>query len=105
VGPQAYQPAMQVRHSRLRWRWPCVGPRWDHTSCAMLNDVRVSARHTARLRSRNHRQPGETRYRCFLGVKWSQVQILSARQSLFQVKGLSVARMAPSYCRTHPRTP
>src|SRR5271163_3368267 len=58
-------------------RW---GPPRDHTSCALMNDLRVSERHTPRPGSENHRRPGKTRYRYFLGVKWSQVQILSARR-------------------------
>jgi hypothetical protein len=45
-----------------------------------MNDLRVSERHTPRPGSENHRRPGKTRYRYFLGVKWSQVQILSADQ-------------------------
>jgi hypothetical protein len=32
-------------------------------------------------------QPGKTRHRYLLGVKWSQVQILSARPELAQVEG------------------
>src|SRR5277367_5237013 len=56
------------------------GPPRDHTSCALMNDLRVSERHTPRPGSENHRRPGKTRYRYLLGVKWSQVQILSARR-------------------------
>jgi len=35
-------------------------------------------------------RPAEMRYHYFLGVKWSQVQILSARPELAQVRALSV---------------
>jgi hypothetical protein len=45
----------------------------------MPNDLHVSERHTPRPGSEIRRRPGKTRYRYFLGVKWSQVQILSAR--------------------------
>jgi len=55
------------------------GPIWDRTSCAMLNDLRVRGRHTSRFDAANRRRPACKRYRYFLGVKWSQVQILSAR--------------------------
>ncbi len=58
-----------------------LGPPWDHTLCAMLNDLRVHERHASRRRGENHQRTGEMRYRYFLGVKWSQVQILSARQA------------------------
>ena len=33
------------------------------------------------LGRKNRQRPAETRYRYFLGVKWSQVQILSARHT------------------------
>jgi len=46
----------------------------------MLNDLRVCERHALYLNRDNHRRPAETHYRYFLGVKWSQVQILSARR-------------------------
>ncbi len=45
----------------------------------MLNDLHVHERHTLRPGHGYRRRPGETRYRYFLGVKWSQVQILSVR--------------------------
>jgi hypothetical protein len=45
----------------------------------MLNDLRVPERHLSRVNHEERRRPAETCYRCFLGVKWSQVQILSAR--------------------------
>jgi hypothetical protein len=45
----------------------------------MPNDLHVSERHTPRPGSENRRRPGKTRYRYFLGVKWSPVQIPSAR--------------------------
>jgi len=47
----------------------------------MPNDLHVSERHKPRPGSENRRRPGKARYRYFLGVKWSQVQILSARRS------------------------
>jgi hypothetical protein len=53
--------------------------------CAMLNDLHVGERHTPRPRPRQRRRPGKTRYRDFLGVKWSQIQILSARPESLQV--------------------
>jgi hypothetical protein len=45
----------------------------------MLNDLRVRERYISRNNGKRRRRPGKTRYRHFLGVKWSQVQILSAR--------------------------
>src|ERR1700720_1104880 len=59
---------------------PHWGPSRDHTSCAMPNDLHVSERHIPRPGGENRRRPEKTRYRYFLGVKWSQVQILSARR-------------------------
>ncbi len=53
-----------------------LGPLWDHTLCAMLNDLRVHERRASRRRGENLQRTGEMRYRYFLGVKWSQVQIL-----------------------------
>src|SRR5882757_10212956 len=44
----------------------------------MLNDTRVRERHASRP-GRKQVTTWETHYRYFLGVKWSQVQILSAR--------------------------
>ncbi len=55
----------------------------------MSNNLRVSERHTSRLGGRNCLRPEETRHHCFLGVKWSQVQILSARQECQRVKAVS----------------
>ena len=46
----------------------------------MPNDLHVSERHIPRPGGENRRRPEKTRYRYFLGVKWSQVQILSARR-------------------------
>jgi hypothetical protein len=57
----------------------------------MLNDLRVRERHAWHLNRDNHPRTGETFYRYFLGVKWSQVQILSARPVLPQVKALFVS--------------
>lgn len=45
----------------------------------MLNDLRVHERHASRRWGENRQRAGEMRYRYFLGVKWAQVQILSAR--------------------------
>ncbi len=56
-----------------------LGPFWDHTLCAMLNDVRVHERHAPCTGREKRACTGEMRFRCLLGVKWSQVQILSAR--------------------------
>jgi hypothetical protein len=55
----------------------------------MPNDLHVRERHTPRPGRKNRRRPGKTRYRYFLGVKWSQVQILSARHKFWQVKAVS----------------
>ena len=52
----------------------------------MPNDLHARERLTRRLRGVNRRRPGKTRYRSFLGVKWSQVQILSARPENMQVR-------------------
>jgi hypothetical protein len=45
----------------------------------MPNDLHVTERHIPRPGSENRWRPAKTGYRYFLGVKWSQVQILSAR--------------------------
>jgi hypothetical protein len=69
--------------------WPCGqhwGPPRDHTSCAMPNDPHVRERHTPRPGSENCWRHGKTRCRYFLGVKWSQVQTLSARPQNMQVR-------------------
>ena len=55
------------------------GPIRDHTLCTMLNDLRVPERHVVRISHNELRRPGKSLFRYFLGVKWSQVQILSAR--------------------------
>ena len=64
------------------------GPFWDHTLCAVMNDLRVYKR-LARSHPATHSQcPGKTCFRDLLGVKWSQVQILSARprsKALFEI--------------------
>jgi hypothetical protein len=65
----------EAQHPRvLAW-----GPAGDHTLCAMVNDLRVCERHAPLVNHEHRHQPGDMRYRYFLGVKWSQVQILSAR--------------------------
>ena len=46
----------------------------------MLNDLHVHERHASRRWGENRQRTVEMRYRYSLGVKWSQVQILSARQ-------------------------
>ena len=45
----------------------------------MLNDLRVPERHVVRISHNELRRPGKSLFRYSLGVKWSQVQILSAR--------------------------
>jgi hypothetical protein len=57
------------------------GPLGDHTLCAIANDLCVYARLAALKTVACRRRPAETCYPHFLGVKWSQVQILSARRS------------------------
>lgn len=56
------------------------GPVWDHTLRTMLNDTRVRQRQASRPGREDSQRPGVTSYRYFLGVKWSQVQILAARR-------------------------
>jgi hypothetical protein len=46
----------------------------------MVNDLRVCERLASLEAAAWQRRPAEIRCRHFLGVKWSQVQILSARQ-------------------------
>jgi hypothetical protein len=71
----------EAQHPRvLAW-----GPAGDHTLCAMVNDLRVCERHAPLVNHEHRHQPGDMRYRYFLGVKWSQVQILSARPEFTQV--------------------
>jgi hypothetical protein len=66
----------EAQHPRvLAW-----GPAGDHTLCAMVNDLRVCERHAPLVNHEHRHQPGDMRYRYFLGVKWSQVQLLSARR-------------------------
>jgi hypothetical protein len=55
------------------------GPFGDHTLCAMMNDLRVCARLARSEAAAHSRRPAKTCYRHLLGIKWSQVQILSAR--------------------------
>ncbi|MDT7758256.1 MAG: hypothetical protein QOH27_4154 [Mycobacterium sp.] len=45
----------------------------------MLNDLRVPERHVVRISHNELRRPGKSLFRYFLGVKRSQVRILSAR--------------------------
>jgi hypothetical protein len=47
--------------------------------CALVNDLRVCERVALAQTAADHQRPAEMRYRYLLGVKWSQVQILSAR--------------------------
>jgi hypothetical protein len=56
------------------------GPFWDHTLCAMVNDLRVCARLVWPQTDRALVVTCGNACRYFLGVKWSQVQILSARR-------------------------
>jgi hypothetical protein len=46
----------------------------------MVNDLRIYARLAQHMSAAYYRRPAEMRYRYLLGVKKSQVQILSARQ-------------------------
>src|SRR5882757_1159977 len=68
------------------------GPPRDHTSCAMPNDLHVSERHAPLVNHEHRHQPGDMCYRYFLGVKWSQVQILSARR--LSARRLSARRLS-----------
>jgi hypothetical protein len=45
----------------------------------MLNDLRVPERNVVRISHNELRRPWKSLFRYFLGVKWSQVQIVSAR--------------------------
>jgi hypothetical protein len=63
----------------------------------MLNDLRVRERYTSRNNGERRRPPGKTRYRHFLGVKWSQVQILAARQEFMQVEAVLERSGAASF--------
>jgi hypothetical protein len=74
------QPRFRDRRSSLPAH-PPGGPIRDHTLCTMLNDLRVPERHVVRISHNDLRRPGKSLFRYFLGVKWSQVQILSARRS------------------------
>jgi hypothetical protein len=65
---------------------PARGPIRDHTLCTMLNDLRVPERHVVRISRNELRRPGKSLFRYFLGVKWSQVQILSARLAFSQIR-------------------
>jgi hypothetical protein len=66
----------------------------------MPNDLRVRERHTRCPGSENRWRPGKTRYRYFLGVKWSQVQILSARPEKHEVKAVSETFRTAFLCPT-----
>jgi hypothetical protein len=46
----------------------------------MLNDLRVPERHVVHISHNELRRPGKSLFRYFLGVKGSQVRILSARR-------------------------
>src|ERR1700704_914467 len=54
----------------------------------MVNDLRVCERLASLEAAAWQRRPAEMRCRHFLGVKWSQVQILSARPEKTPVRGL-----------------
>jgi hypothetical protein len=54
-------------------------PIGDHTLCAVVNDLRVPERLASAQTAARHQRPAEMSYRHLLGIKWSQVQILSAR--------------------------
>jgi len=53
----------------------------------VVNGLRICERLASADRRGNASRPGKTRYRYFLGVKWSQVQILSARPEFLQFRG------------------
>jgi Universal stress protein family len=53
----------------------------------MVNDMRVCERLAQPHFGRHWPRPAEMRYHYLLGVKWSQVQILSARPKFLQVRG------------------
>jgi hypothetical protein len=53
-------------------------PLWDHTFCAVANDLRVFARLASPKADVRHRRSAETRYRNYLGVKGAY-QKLSTR--------------------------
>jgi hypothetical protein len=55
----------------------------------MVNDLGFCARHRRRITATHICRPAEMCYRYFLGVKWSQVQILSARPENPQVNAIS----------------
>ena len=52
----------------------------------MVNGLRVCERLALAQTAACHQRPGETGYRYLLGVKWSQVQILSARPEFMQLR-------------------
>ena len=47
-----------------------LGPLWDHTLCALLNDLRVCERLAAPKTGAWNGRPARMHYRNFLGVKW-----------------------------------
>jgi hypothetical protein len=57
----------------------------------LLNDLRVCERLAAPKTGACNGRPARMRYRNFLGVKWSQVQILSARLRKWAVSWVNVA--------------
>src|ERR1700682_437740 len=57
------------------------GPPRDHTSCAMPNDLHVSERHAPMVNHEHRHQPGDMRYRYFLGVKWFEARTTAASTS------------------------
>ena len=71
---QSHQRKIRSTYGSEGW-----GPIGDHTLCAVMNDLRVCARLAWPQTDRALVVTSETRYRDLLGVKWSQVQILSAR--------------------------
>ena len=62
------------------------GPVGDHALCAVVNDLRVCERLARVDRAAHCRRPAEMGYHDLLGVKWSQVQILSARLTSLQFR-------------------
>ena len=58
---------MDVRTRLVRVCGQHWAPPRDHTSCAMPNDLHVSERHAPLVNHEHRHQPGEMRYRYFLG--------------------------------------
>jgi hypothetical protein len=68
------RPTRQRRADNAPW-----GPFGDHMLCAMLNDLRVCERLARTHLGRTHSMTCGNALPLLTVVKWSQVQILSAR--------------------------